>query len=301
MALIGVNGGLIGKQRSTNVGAASGLWTANEQALLIRAGFWSVVSDTDAAAYIAAVEAADGQTLEDGVKAAINSFVLGCKADGIWTAIKASCILAGARTLSGALVPLVGTAPTNTNFVSGDYNRETGLVGNGSTKYLDSNRNNNADPQNSKHISAYVTTAPTTGGVTDSNGYPVCIGTGTGAAGSSEIIRDNNATTGFTRSNCATASTITEGGTATGLLATSRSTSSSYVARFISSNQTITQTSQTPSNGTIGVFRSGSGSDVSNTYHNGRIAFYSIGESLDLALLDTRVTALINAIAAAIP
>ena len=249
--------------------------------------------DSDAAAYIAAVEAADGQSLEVDVKTAINNFIVGCKADGIWTALKASCILSGARTLSGALVPLVGTAPTNNNFVSGDYNRETGLVGNGSTKYLDSNRNNNADPQNSKHISAYVTTAPTTGGVTDSNGYPVCIGAGTGATGSSEIFRDNNATTGSTRSNCATASTFTGAGTATGLLATSRSSSSSYVARFISSNQTITQTSQTPFNGTIGVFKAGSGSAANATYHNGRLAFYSIGESLDLALLDARVGRLV--------
>jgi hypothetical protein len=32
-----------------------------------------------------------------------------------------------------------------------------------------------------------------------------------------------------------------------------------------------------------------------------RLAFYSIGESLDLALLDARVTDLINAFAAAIP
>jgi hypothetical protein len=32
----------------------------------------------------------------------------------------------------------LGTAPTNNNFVDADYNRETGLVGNGSTKYLDS-------------------------------------------------------------------------------------------------------------------------------------------------------------------
>jgi hypothetical protein len=36
-------------------------------------------------------------------------------------------------------------------------------------------------------------------------------------------------------------------------------------------------------------------------YTNSRLAFYSIGESLDLALLDTRVTALITAIGAAIP
>jgi hypothetical protein len=105
--------------------------------------------DADAQTYITAVETADGQALETATRYAINNFVIGCKQDGIWSAIKASCILAGARTLSGALVPLVGTAPTNFNFVSGDYNRKTGLVGDKSTKYLDSNRNNNADPQNS--------------------------------------------------------------------------------------------------------------------------------------------------------
>jgi hypothetical protein len=54
-----------------------------------------------------------------------------------------------------------GTAPTNFNFVSGDYNRKTGLVGDGSTKYLDSNRAGNADPQNSFHLSTYSTTATT--------------------------------------------------------------------------------------------------------------------------------------------
>jgi hypothetical protein len=36
-------------------------------------------------------------------------------------------------------------------------------------------------------------------------------------------------------------------------------------------------------------------------YSNARLAFYSIGESLDLAALDTRVSALITAIGAAIP
>jgi hypothetical protein len=71
--------------------------------------------DADAAAYIAAVEAADGQALEAGVRWNIDQFVRGCKADGIWTAIKASCILSGARTLSGALVPLVGSAAYKLN------------------------------------------------------------------------------------------------------------------------------------------------------------------------------------------
>jgi hypothetical protein len=81
--------------------------------------------------------------------------VKGCKADGIWDAIKASAILAGARTLDGALQPLVGSAPTNFNFISGDYNRTTGLVGDGATKYLNSNRNNNADPQSDARLAFY--------------------------------------------------------------------------------------------------------------------------------------------------
>ena len=86
--------------------------------------------DADAGAYIKSVEVADAQQLELAVAQAINQFVLGCKADGIWSAIKASCILMGARTLTGALTPLVGSAPTNFNFVSGDYARKTGLKGN---------------------------------------------------------------------------------------------------------------------------------------------------------------------------
>jgi hypothetical protein len=40
---------------------------------------------------------------------------------------------------------------------------------------------------------------------------------------------------------------------------------------------------------------------AAQNYSNARLAFYSIGESLDLSLLDTRVTTLINALDAAIP
>jgi hypothetical protein len=89
--------------------------------------------DEDAGNYIQAVETADAQALEPATRKAINNFVIGCKQDGIWDAIKASCILAGARTRLGALTPLAGTAPTSFNFVDGDYNRKTGLVGDGST------------------------------------------------------------------------------------------------------------------------------------------------------------------------
>jgi hypothetical protein len=249
------------------------------------------IDDPDAAVYIAAVEAADGQSLETATKVAIHSFVKGCKADGIWPAIKASCILAGARTLTGALVPLVGTAPTNNNFVSGDYNRETGLVGNGSTKYLNSNRNNNTDPQNSKHISVYKSQVG------------IATQTDTGALPSSGLGRTGlELNIGPTQEVYANSvnTALVAGGLTIGFLGTSRSGASVITARNANVNYSGTVASTTPYNGNIFVFnRNLDGSP--NRYIDSRLAFYSIGESLDLALLDARVTALINAFAAAIP
>ena len=247
--------------------------------------------DPDAQAYITAVETADGQGLEDGVKNAINSFVIGCKADGLWSAIKASCILAGARTLSGALVPLVGTAPTNNNFVYGDYKRKTGLKGNGTNKYLMSGRNNNTDPQDNQHLSVYVSTATTAVG-----GYPNYIGCGVGNSGSSCIGRLLTNGNLFIRSR---SSAYIERSSVAGFLGISRSLSTSYISRVSSTNTTHTRASATPFNTTLGVFQDGA-NPTSTTYNDGVIAFYSIGESLSLALLDTRVTALISAYATAI-
>lgn len=243
--------------------------------------------DADAQAYITAVETTDGQALETGVRDAINAFVVGCKADGIWTAIKACCILAGARTRLGALTPLVGAAPTSFSFVDADYNRETGLVGNGSTKYLNSNRNNNADPQDSNHNAVYVHTAATS------------LSAYMGASTAGTATGDNNfgrSTAIFIRNRNATVASI---GTtaATGLIGTDRSISASHIARVAGSNTTIVRASQLPFNGNISIFATGAGGFRTNA----RLAFYSIGESLTLALLDARVTTLINAIAAAIP
>jgi hypothetical protein len=248
------------------------------------------IDDPDAAVYIAAVEAADGQSLETATKVAIHSFVKGCKADGIWPAIKASCILAGARTLTGALVPLVGTAPTNFNFVSGDYNRETGLVGDASTKYLNSNRAGNADPQDSSHAAIYATTVNT--------GIRWYAGSNDSATGSTNFFsrlsatefRSRNSTVGIARAST----------NVVGLIGLSRGSSGSYETRANMANLTVTQTSQAPSSADWGIYLS-LGYAPAGAYSNARLAFYSIGESLNLALLDARVTALINAFAAAIP
>ena len=252
---------------------------------------FGVALDADAAAYIARVESSDGNTLEDGVKTAINDFVVGCKADGIWSALKSSCILAGARTLNGALQFLVGTAPTNNNFVTGDYTRKTGLLGNASNKFLDANRNNNADPQNSKHLAVYATTVGTN--TSTFNSYIGALDTG-GTSGRAEIDLTSSGTVNNMFAHSNTGATRTPGA---GLLGVSRASSSDLTARASGSSTTISSTSSTPSNRATYVFaRTLNG--AANQHINARLSFYSIGESIDLALLDTRLTALMNALAA---
>jgi hypothetical protein len=248
-----------------------------------------VVTDPDANAYILAVEAADGQTLETAVRAAINDFVIGCKADGIWTAIKASCILAGARTLNGCLVPLVGAAPTNFNFAAGDYNRKTGLVGNASTKYLLANRNENSDPQNSRHFGCYASAFDTISG-------PKVFMAARTTASAGPAYMDFNNLTNFRYIN--NSGTIVKGPPSAGFLATSRSNSTEVSGRLNGITFVDSSNLQPPGSAPFTIFARDSGASGFSAH---RLAFYSIGESLDLALLDARVTTLINAFAAAIP
>ena len=235
--------------------------------------------DSDAQAYFDRVEGptGDNQALETPVKDAINAFVVGCKADGIWTAIKSSAILAGARTLNGALQPLVGTAPTNFNFVSGDYNRKTGLKGDGSTKYLNSNRKSNIDPQNSYHNAVYYTEQGNVG-----SGL-ICAGATTAA----ENIYDGGINF-FIRNRSSSAATVAYPA-APGFIGHSRNNSANF---DVYTNGTLTNqsiASLAPVNADVVLFqRNGAGF---STY---RLSFYSIGESLDLALLDGRITTLID-------
>jgi hypothetical protein len=249
--------------------------------------------DSDALVYINAVEAADGQALEGSVKDAYNTFVVGCKSDGIWNAIKASCIMAGARTLSGALVPLVGVAPSGFNLSSGTYSRVNGLKGDGAAMYLSSNRNNNADPQNSSHGAVYVTNEPNTGAVLASKNF---------VAGRNLINLNNSVP------NVAFACRIQTGVTYSSVVVNknsfvgiSRSVSSSYSCRFNGVTSGVVGTSTTPDSSPIFVYcRGNSSTGAPELYTSGSLAFYSIGESLDLALLDARVSGLMVAISGAI-
>ena len=240
-------------------------------------------SDPDAYAYIAAVEQQDNQALENGVKFAISNFVVGCKDDGIWDAIKASCILAGARTLAGALVPLTGDAPTNFNFVSDDYDRKTGLVGDGATKYLDSNRSSANETLNNAHLSSFISTRADV-----ESGY---IGL---------YIFGSTSTVSLIGLGSDLASRFYLQDTSQGILAVHQNSTLLGVSRSeagqksaIVNNQITTlgstSTGTTPLNYFIFAYNDNGSPSF---YTNARLAFYSIGESLDLALLDTRTTRL---------
>jgi hypothetical protein len=223
---------------------------------------------------------------------AINAFITGCKVDGTWDAIKAACILAGWNGIAGALIPLKGTAPTNFNFVSGDYSRTTGLLGDGSTKYLNSNRNNNADPQDSNHNAVYITVATSVSaqaliGASDPFNE---VGSNVLRLFNTSDLRHQN------RRGSNVTTTVSTPGPPVGLVGHSRAESGTYTVRGEGVNYPIVNSvSQATNNRNVAVFsRTGTGANYSSC----RLAFYSIGEAIDLALLDARVTTLINALGA---
>jgi hypothetical protein len=252
--------------------------------------------DPDAARYLAAVEAADGQALETPVRRAVDAFVKELKATpGLFDAIKASCILCGARTLSGALVPLAGTAPTNNNFIPDDYNRETGLVGDGSTKYLNSNRSNDDEPQDDFHLAVYVSTT----------GSGIPIGMVSSSVFGISSIAFAELTSWPLRSRISAYFTEARGTRslvgATGFLGTSRTASSSHTSRVSGSNEDVDSVSATPQSGDIGVLaRINTQDSTVDNHSDARLAFYSIGEALDLEALDDAVSTLVTAIGAAV-
>jgi len=244
--------------------------------------------DPDARDYILRVESADGNRLETRVRSAINTFILGCKADGIWSAIRASCILAGARTLSGALVPLVGNAPSNNAFVSGDYNRKTGLLGDGTSKSLATGYVSNTFlQQNSQHFSVYVTSAPSS-----STTVKVFLGNQS-SLGSRSLIYKSAADQFSSRlATTSIATSVTGAGLTTGFKGGSRSSSSAVTARTNQSTTSASASSTALATGlSIYVF---SGGFINQNLCDARMSFYSMGDNLDLSLLDSRITSFMN-------
>ena len=159
-------------------------------------------------------------------------------------------------------------------------------MGNGSTKYHDSNRNNNTDPQDSKHLAVWRTSQTQ---------QAALIGNNTSTNGASWIY---DGTTGDTFRLNTNPSVVLSAAAfpSTGFIGTTRSNSSQISYHFSGATTTASSTSQSPLNENISVFRG-----VVNQYTGSRMTFYSIGESLDLAALDSRVSTLMTSINSAIP
>jgi hypothetical protein len=246
------------------------------------------IGDPDIWNYVLQVEGIDGQPLETGVVSAYGNFITGLKTDGLWDAVKASCILAGARTLDAALIPMTGPTPTNLNFTPADYDRKTGLKGDGGGKYLNSNRSNAADPQNSQHLAIYIMQ-----GAAATSWY---MDGGNSATGTSSISKTlNGAWTNRSR-NSGNETISSNPVNPLGFVGQSRSDSTGFTFRAGSANISRTRTSQTPSNFNVEVYRRRDNA----FYSDARLSFYSIGEAIDLVKLDARVTALMSDLNAAI-
>ena len=254
--------------------------------------------DPDAQVYITAVETADGQALEVAVKDAINAFVVGCKADGIWNAIKSCCILAGARTLTGALVQLIPNASpiTNINFILADRDRTLGVKGNGTDKYLNTNRASNADPQDNQHLSVYVTESHL-----GSSGTYIDSGLDNG---DSLITKSSITGRMVFRSRHPGGGSLTVEGfvNPTGFIGVNRGESNTVNTRVASITTNFNNNSVAPTASNILVFARPRFSATETEFANARIAFFSIGEALltgdtGLALLDARITTYMNTLA----
>jgi hypothetical protein len=251
--------------------------------------------DPDAADYFARIVAA-GSTISEPNKAAVNAFVFGCKADGIWTAIKASCLLAGPDDLTGALVPLVGPAPLNTNgnFVEADYSRFTGLKSSGgdssTSKRLNPQRLSSADPQDNCSLSVWVTDS------SELADLHVLIGAGSGTSAGTTHLRARGVGTIEFRSRSGSGSSTSGAWTGTGFLGHSRASSSGYTRRFNSTSSAISNASSAPFAAHQVFAASQTTAAAFNATSNVRLAFYHIGESLDLALLDARLATYMSAL-----
>jgi hypothetical protein len=162
-----------------------------------KAGFGPTI-DPDAQAFFDRVTAAGG-TLSATEQTATNQLVLDMKAAGIWTAMRAVYPMVGASAAACAQ-NLKSSSFTGT-FSSGWTFASTGVTGNGTSAYFDSNCN--ANGFSSLHYSYYSRTSNTSGremGVETTQGWDLIIslgGTIYGRFGSSSISTGNSDSQGF--------------------------------------------------------------------------------------------------------
>lgn len=252
-------------------------------------------TDPDALDYILRVETADSQSLENGVKKAIDDFFICLKDEGIFDDIKTGCILAGARTIEGALETLVGTNSPSTGFTQSAYDRKIGIKGD-SSNIINSDRPSNTDPQNDHHVAVYQTEPMSNetqrslfgAGTTVQFGSVQAIGDTRNTTNQNNWIFRMRSSSSFTTTN-----TTAPARDYVGFIGVSRSSSANFNIRVNSTNFNTSIASQNPRTTNTVIF--GRGTPASPAIQtDARIAFYSIGEATDLTKLETCIETLLD-------
>jgi hypothetical protein len=195
-------------------------------------------------------------------------------------------------TIDSLSIREVIAAPTNVadGFVSGDYTRggaTPGLKGDG-TSYLDSGRANDDDLEDDNHNVLWGSTLSVTG---------IEMGAGSNGVGANNVSQQVSAAVARSRTTSFAQLTRVD---VPMLFGHSRSSAGEFKVRYNGATTTEIFASESPSSDNVFLFCRNNGSGTPEQFSPSRIAFYSIGESLDLALLDARVTALVTAIGAAV-
>ena len=266
--------------------------------------------DTDAQTWFDAVETADGEALEVAVKNAVNDFVVGIKSDGIWDSLDVIYMLSVARTLSGIAIPLKGAvSPTLTNFVSGDYNRITGLKGNYTTNtYIETNYNMNDWDSSDFFIGAYQTEARELASVSG-HVNEAMFARIEGATSSNTfylLINQSTQNSAVTRYFSSTAFIHNAGGTgtlipynSTGVLySTTSSSSAGYTVAAGALNDIITNTVNSSDAVALRFYTRNVTSPTE--VFTGRLSYACIGSNIDHDTLDARMDTLYSDIQGAI-
>jgi hypothetical protein len=152
---------------------------------------------------------------------------------------------------------------------------------------LDSNRANDADPQDSKHLAVYATTATSAGQVYAGSSFDTSLYRAFGADFSARV----NRSTLFT--------VVTGAAASTGLLAANRPAFGTTETRAGGTTVTESRDANTHISENTAIFARLS-SGVASLYSDATLAFYSVGSSIDLTKLDTHITAYVTAIGAAL-
>lgn len=265
-----------------------------------RSGGGGGVSDPDAQNYIDRVEAADSASLESGVKDAINQLFLDMKAASApisgtnWDSVVAGSMIltAGPRTLAGLLEPLYpnATLPTNTNFVSGDYNRKTGLMG-ASGKYISFRDMTGGPTLNDNSVFSWVSDfgTPGTNRALVTSELSVSVRTGVYKSSATNLVFYSSSSTSLVVSGVAE--------TDYGFYGLSRSDSTGYTHRYKGASAFEVRASTGFSAATSKMFTR---SNLSQQF-DGRLKSGGVTRSIDLAAMEAALATYYAGINAAIP